>query len=75
MNEKMRGLLLSVVFADLLKLSMGSSLVSVPPNVLQKQYNNIHEIYICEYQIDVFNSFFRSIFKYKFVCLFLTICQ
>ena len=46
MNEKMRGLLLSVVFADLLKLSMGSSLVSVPPNVLRKQYNNIHEIYM-----------------------------
>ena len=42
MNEKMWGLLLSVVFADVLKSSMGSSLGSVPPDMLQeKKENNI----------------------------------
>ena len=42
MNKKMWGLLLSVVFADVLKSSMGSSLGSVPPNMLQeKKENNI----------------------------------
>ena len=29
--------------------------------------------YICEYQIDVLSTFFKSIFNYKLVCLFLTI--
>ena len=42
MNKKMWGLLLSVVFADVLKSSMGSSLGSVPPDILQeKKENNI----------------------------------
>ena len=42
MNKKMWGLLLSVVFADVLKSSMGSSLGSVPPDMLQeKKENNI----------------------------------
>ena len=42
MNKKMWGLLLSVVFADVLKSSMGSSLGSVPPDMLQeKKGNNI----------------------------------
>ena len=41
-NKKMWGLLLSVVFADVLKSSMGSSLGSVPPDMLQeKKENNI----------------------------------
>ena len=37
MNKKMWGLLLSVVFADSLKSSMGSSLGSVPPDMLKKK--------------------------------------
>ena len=42
MNKKMWDLLLSVVFADGLKSSMGSSLSSVPPDMLQeKKENNI----------------------------------
>ena len=42
MNKKIWGLLLSVVFADVLKSSMGSSLGSVPPDILQeKKENNI----------------------------------
>ena len=43
MNKKMWGLLLSVVFADVLKSSIGSSLGSDPPDVLQekKKTNNI----------------------------------
>ena len=28
--------------------------------------------YICEYQIDALSTFFKSIFNYKLVCLFLT---
>ena len=43
MNKKMWGLLLSVVFADVLMSSIGSSLGSVPPDMLQekkgKQYS------------------------------------
>ena len=42
MNKKMWGLPLSVVFADVLKSSMGSSLCSVPPDMLrEKKENNI----------------------------------
>ena len=42
MNKKIWGLLLSVVFADVLKSSMDSSLGSVPPDMLQeKKENNI----------------------------------
>ena len=42
MNKKMWGLLLSVVFADVLKSNMGSSLGSDPPDMLQeKKENNI----------------------------------
>ena len=42
MNKKMWDILLSVVFADVLKSSMGSSLVSDPPDMLQeKRENNI----------------------------------
>ena len=40
MNKKMWGLLLSVVFADVLKSSMGSSLGSVPPDMLQEKKEN-----------------------------------
>ena len=42
MNKKMWGLLLSVVFADSLKSSMGSSLGSVPPDMLQKMKGKKH---------------------------------
>ena len=42
MYKKMWGLLLSVVFADVLKSNMGCSLSSVPPDMLQeKKENNI----------------------------------
>ena len=42
MNKKMWGLLLSVVFADVLKSNMGSSLGSDPPDMLQdKKESNI----------------------------------
>ena len=42
MNKKMWGLLLSVVFADVLKSSIGSSLGSDPPDMLrEKKENNI----------------------------------
>ena len=37
MNKNMWGLLLSVVFADVLKSSMGSSLGSDPPDMLQEK--------------------------------------
>ena len=42
MNKKMWGLPLSVVFADVLKSNMGSSLSSDPPDMLQdKKGNNV----------------------------------
>ena len=42
MNKKMWGLLLAVVFADVLKSNMGSSLGSDPPDMLQdKKESNI----------------------------------
>ena len=40
MNKKIWGLLLSVVFADGLKSSMGSSLGSVSPDMLQEKKEN-----------------------------------
>ena len=40
MNKKMWGLLLSVVFADVLKSNMGSSLGSDPPDMLQEKKEN-----------------------------------
>ena len=42
MNKKMWGLLLSVVFADVLKSSMGSSLGSDPPDMLQEKKRKQH---------------------------------
>ena len=41
MNKKMWGLLLSVVFADVLKSNMGSSLGSDPPDMLQEKKKTI----------------------------------
>ena len=38
-----------------------------------KRVKTIYMRYICEYQIDFLSTFFKSIFNFKLVCLFLTI--